>query len=646
MHFLNLHLENFCAIRELDLPLANRGIVEITAENVAAEGFNNNGVGKSSVIGAIPWIIYGTTINKIDYLDDVVNAHAGKNCMGRLLLEKDGKTYEITRYRKHDIHKNKVYLTVDGIPVDLRNTREGDSVDSIILTLIGVSFDTFINAFFFGKGPISRVKHFSEMSDSEQADLLYDIIDFSRFDEALKRTKAKLAISVPNLATYKSKFVTINTLLVDTISTISKLEADKSQFNILKRAKIAALAEKLEKALNRIDEIEELLKGLSIPEKGGLEQELLNLRAKLASMTEADHRVRLQQREDTFLLEKRIEECRHSIETINKAKKKLFLRLEGVCDYCGSEIDTTTRDKRIAELDLECAEALTTKNSIENELIALELEHSQKNNEFKVEYDFFLQEEKVAVKRLSEIERQISEVTKEIYKQKSNLDLAVNEAHLISSQIEEAESSVYGSDASLLSLKEKKESLSKELQELDALVLDTERQLDILRFWEGAFSRSGVPRELFKAYIPILNKYIKQYLSLLVGGAITAEITADLKNKDGALKNKIKLQIINSSGAPCVGLNSTGELRRVNLAIMLALSNLLASRHGMSGSILCVDEAFDGMDPAGAARVLDLLRFLSSKYSSIFVVTHVNDYSAFFQNKIVLERTAVGTRIK
>ena len=71
---------------------------------------------------------------------------------------------------------------------------------------------------------------------------------------------------------------------------------------------------------------------------------------------------------------------------------------------------------------------------------------------------------------------------------------------------------------------------------------------------------------------------------------------------------------------------SGGEVDLVALATRLALSQVVADRHGAGGAgFLILDECFGSQDPQRRASILDALRSLRGVYDQIFVISHVEN---------------------
>ncbi|MBA2627313.1 MAG: SMC family ATPase, partial [Gemmatimonadales bacterium] len=69
---------------------------------------------------------------------------------------------------------------------------------------------------------------------------------------------------------------------------------------------------------------------------------------------------------------------------------------------------------------------------------------------------------------------------------------------------------------------------------------------------------------------------------------------------------------------------SGGEEDIANLALRLAISQMIAERAGQPLSLLVLDEIFGSLDEERRAAVLDLLRGLADKFPQVILITHID----------------------
>jgi exonuclease SbcC len=79
---------------------------------------------------------------------------------------------------------------------------------------------------------------------------------------------------------------------------------------------------------------------------------------------------------------------------------------------------------------------------------------------------------------------------------------------------------------------------------------------------------------------------------------------------------------------------SGGEEDVVNLALRLALSQMIAERAGQPLSLLVLDEVFSSLDEERRASVLDLLRAIADRFPQVILITHLEGMRDAFDQVI------------
>jgi exonuclease SbcC len=91
---------------------------------------------------------------------------------------------------------------------------------------------------------------------------------------------------------------------------------------------------------------------------------------------------------------------------------------------------------------------------------------------------------------------------------------------------------------------------------------------------------------------------------------------------------------------------SGGEAFRVNFAIRLALSEVLAQRAGARLQTLVIDEGFGSQDAQGRQRLIEAINLVRNDFAIILVITHIDELKDAFPNRIEVEKTDQGSTVK
>ena len=88
---------------------------------------------------------------------------------------------------------------------------------------------------------------------------------------------------------------------------------------------------------------------------------------------------------------------------------------------------------------------------------------------------------------------------------------------------------------------------------------------------------------------------------------------------------------------------SGGEAFRVNVALRIALSRLLARRAGAPLPTLFIDEGFGTQDVAGRDKLVEAIHSIQDQFERILVITHIDEIKEQFPTRIEVVKTPEGS---
>ena len=133
---------------------------------------------------------------------------------------------------------------------------------------------------------------------------------------------------------------------------------------------------------------------------------------------------------------------------------------------------------------------------------------------------------------------------------------------------------------------------------------------EVMRFWEKAFSQQGIIKFIIKNILDYLNNRVNYYTSFLTDSKYSLYFDEELNEK--IMTEDYSIQYISLSG---------GEKRKVNLAVMMALKDLLLLTDKDQSNILFLDEIAENLDEEGINGLYSLLQEIK-KDKLIFIITH------------------------
>ena len=172
------------------------------------------------------------------------------------------------------------------------------------------------------------------------------------------------------------------------------------------------------------------------------------------------------------------------------------------------------------------------------------------------------------------------------------------------------------------------------------------RRAGLLRQLEEACGRRGVQALLIDAALPEIEDHANELLDRLTGGdmRVKFETQRAAKSKQDSVIETLDIKISDSTGERPYENYSGGEKFRINFAIRLALSQILAHRAGARLQMLVIDEGFGSQDPEGRQRLVEAINAVQDKFANILVITHIDELRDKFPARIDVEKTASGSR--
>ena len=178
---------------------------------------------------------------------------------------------------------------------------------------------------------------------------------------------------------------------------------------------------------------------------------------------------------------------------------------------------------------------------------------------------------------------------------------------------------------------------------------ELQRQIGRHRTLERAFGKDGVPALLIEQALPQIEDKANELLDRLSDGQMSIRFATQIEYKDKRrddLRETLEIQISDTSGIRNYEMYSGGEAFRVNFAIRLALSKILAQRKGARLQTLVIDEGFGSQDTQGRQRLIEAINLVKHDFAKILVITHIDELKDAFPTRIEVEKTEYGSTLR
>jgi exonuclease SbcC len=160
-----------------------------------------------------------------------------------------------------------------------------------------------------------------------------------------------------------------------------------------------------------------------------------------------------------------------------------------------------------------------------------------------------------------------------------------------------------------------------------------------------AFGKRGVPAMMIEAAVPEIEAAANTLLARMTDGRMHVRFNMQRETQAGEVRETLEIQIADELGTRAYELYSGGEAFRVNFAIRVALSQLLARRAGTQLQTLIIDEGFGALDASGREHLVEAINAAQQDFSRILVVTHIDELKDAFPARIEITKGPHGSDI-
>ncbi len=690
---IELELENFLAYRQTE-PLRFEGI------HIACLA-GPNGAGKSSLLEAITWSLWGKA--RSNSPDDLI--HQGQTEMRvALTFDQEGGKYKVIRQRKAGKRGASLLelLMWDPGTESWRGISEGGmrATQDKIEELLHLDYDTFVNSAFLLQG---RADEFTTKTPSERKQVLANILGLSIWEMYEDRAKTHLAANRSDILRLDGRLEEIERELAQR----ERHEAELAESQKVAEAAGARLAETerkwadIEQTRNELVTFQKQVDDLTLritaldrdiaeatrereqalvqADKAAIQAAVETVRADVKAMEPLQVRLSDATQSRAGLGE----EAAHlrginvalAPQTVPIKERVRILETthEPTCPTCGQPLTEEHRRQLLADLTREIEERRQTYRGNQERIKEIEDRMVIADREL-ADLNLQLQNRSALDKRLAELEAALAHAddaaaTAEALSRK--IERWSNEAETDRSQRAEVEGKAAESErrlsaASLTQADVDRVRLEKRLadervggarQKLEALdAFSQQRQtlsqekdrlsadsglLDDLR---EAFSKRGIPAMIIETVVPELERSSNELLARMSDGRMHVRIETQRETKSGDLREALEIIISDELGDRPYELYSGGEAFRINFAIRIALSRLLARRAGAQLRSLFIDEGFGTQDIRGREHLISAINSIQDDFDRILVITHLDELKDAFPARIEVTKTSSGSR--
>lgn len=619
--FTKVKLHNFLSYYDAELPLDNQGVTLIEGVNNSNDAYTSSGSGKSSLLSAITYALYGKTVTGLTS-NAVINKEKGTDCCVELYFDIDSNEYCIKRYRKgKNGNANKVRLYLNDKEI---TEATNPKTDKAILDLIGIQFNTYVNTISYGS---SDEPVFSQATDKGKKEILENLANTTVYAKARE-------VANDELKNYKVELTSAENAKANAESMINQYrqleQQDKERFE-QEQARQNENKATLERLKSDRDNYEEYSK------KRVKELEIARERVYKEEPTQ-NNSTELQ---EAYKYLDKINTVNNTLKAnkaeltskLNTARTQyLELKNKTVCPVCGQTLDEEHKQKELNKLVQIGTEESSKVKKVETDIEKIKnvLQIQQvRVNKLQQESVEFNDKYKLFQNKLNKIDQEITNITYTLKEKNAKVSTLTS-----NSQLGVVPAKCYNSD-----IKVEEEKLNNSEQEIISLTKKIDNYTILVN---KVFSKEGITSVVLDLITPYLNEHANYYLSKLSGSLLSINMNTQKLTASNTLTDKFDLKVINRAGADSYQNCSAGERKRIDIAIAFAIQDLQQDHNNTATNIAIYDECFDGLDSIGCESVIEILKEKAKTIPSIFVITHNDTLKPLFDNSIKVTKSKQG----
>ncbi|KTB48544.1 ATPase involved in DNA repair [Dehalogenimonas alkenigignens] len=161
-----------------------------------------------------------------------------------------------------------------------------------------------------------------------------------------------------------------------------------------------------------------------------------------------------------------------------------------------------------------------------------------------------------------------------------------------------------------------------------------------------AFGKNGIQAVLIENAVPEVEAEANRLLARMTDNRMSLKLELQRATRKGELAETFDIKIGDELGTRDYDLFSGGEAFRINFALRLALSRVLAHRAGAPLRTLIIDEGFGTQDTTGIEKLKEAIASIQDQFDCILVITHIEEFKDAFPARIEVVKTSDGSSIR
>ena len=151
---------------------------------------------------------------------------------------------------------------------------------------------------------------------------------------------------------------------------------------------------------------------------------------------------------------------------------------------------------------------------------------------------------------------------------------------------------------------------------------------------------------IIEAVVPEIESEANRLLNRMTDGRMHVQLKTQRETLAGEVRETLDIHIMDELHERPYENYSGGEQFRVDFALRIALSRLLARRAGAQLQTLIVDEGFGSQDARGRERLVEAIHAIQDEFARVLVITHIEELQDVFPVRIQVTKGPEGSVVE
>jgi exonuclease SbcC len=339
------------------------------------------------------------------------------------------------------------------------------------------------------------------------------------------------------------------------------------------------------------------------------------------------------------------QKCREERKTLEEIEHRLAAR-----DFASVEQDALLKiEKEIAALDYD------PQRHEQLRLTAADLEKNEAPMRKLEEAERLIQQEKNSEEQACRAAEELRQKMENDSQRQQALIVELNSLAGVGTELQKAESEFQSRLTGQKRLREGMGGAKVRLDRLDDLeerqkekrsqLTQAVKQDKLYKDLSQAFGKKGLQAMLIEMAIPDIESEANRLLMRMTDNRMTIKLETQRATKKGEIQETLDINISDELGTRNYEMFSGGEAFRIDFALRIALSKLLAHRAGAPLPTLIIDEGFGTQDANGIEKIKEAITSIQDDFEKILVITHILDFKDAFPLQIEVVKTPEGSTV-